>query len=235
MNTILFDLDGTLLPMDQDLFIQIYFSEMAKTVESLSYTSEDMKKAVWVGTKAMIENDGSMTNENRFWESFASILGEEIREIETDFHKFYKNEFSKAKVATTPTSLANETIKMLKEKGYTLVLATNPLFPRVATLERMSWAGLDSTDFELITTYENSRYCKPKLEYYKEILKEIKKDISECIMIGNDVVDDMCVKELGMNTFLLTDCLIDNGKDISKYKRGSFDELYAFTNSLPQL
>ena len=30
INAILFDLDGTLLPMDQDLFMKYYFGELAK-------------------------------------------------------------------------------------------------------------------------------------------------------------------------------------------------------------
>lgn len=228
MNTIIFDLDGTLLPMDQEQFIQIYFKELAKTAASFGYLPEDMQKAVWIGMKAMLENDGSMTNEERFWESFVKIFGEEVRAMEPEFHKFYLNEFSKAKIATVPTPLSNKSVKILKEKGYKVALATNPLFPRIATLTRMEWAGLDPLDFEIITTYENSSFCKPKLEYYKEVLAELGKDANECIMIGNDVREDMCAAKLGMDTFLLTDCVIDHGKDISKYKRGNFEELYNF-------
>lgn len=235
MNTVLFDLDGTLLPMDQERFIQIYFSEMAKAVEPLGYLKEDMQKAVWLGTSAMLGNDGSMTNENRFWNSFTDTFGEEVRAMEPEFHKFYLNEFSRAKIATSPTPLANKCIKILKKKGYKLALTTNPLFPRVATLARIGWAGLDPSDFEMITTYDNSSFCKPKLEYYESVLKEIGKDVSECIMIGNDVKEDMCVEKLGMETFLLTESIIDHGEDTSKYRQGNFEELFKFINQLPEL
>lgn len=235
MNTVIFDLDGTLLPMDQEQFIQIYFKELAKRAGSFGYMPEDMQKAVWIGTKAMLENDGRMTNEERFWKSFVKIFGEEVRAMESEFYKFYLNEFSKAKIATTPTPLSNKSVKILKEKGYKVALATNPLFPRIATLTRMEWAGLDPQDFEIITTYENSSFCKPKLEYYKDVLEGLGKNPNECIMIGNDVNEDMCVEELGMDTFLLTDCVIDYGKDISKYKQGNFEELYNFINNFPEL
>ncbi|NLZ81300.1 MAG: HAD family hydrolase [Clostridiales bacterium] len=235
MNTVIFDLDGTLLPMDQELFIKTYFKEWAKTIAPFGYLPEDFQKDVWVGTKAMLDNNGSMTNEERFWESFVKIYGEEVREMEPEFHKFYLNEFSRAKVAIAPAPLSDKCIKILKKKGYTVALATNPLFPRVATLTRMGWAGLDPSDFEIITTYENSSFCKPKLEYYKNILIELGKEANECIMIGNDVREDMCVEDIGMDTYLLTDCLIDHGKDILKYRQGNFEDLYDFINKLPEL
>ncbi len=234
MNTVIFDLDGTLLPMNQDLFIQTYFKELVKAAVPFGYSPDDLQKAVWLGTKAMLDNDGSMTNEGRFWDSFVKAFGEEVRAMEPEFHRFYQNEFTKAKVATSPTPLSDKCIKILKKKGYTITLATNPLFPRIATQTRMSWAGLDPLDFELITTYENSRYCKPKLEYYKDVLAEIGKEADECIMIGNDVREDMCAEKLGMDTFLLTDCIIDHGEDISKYRQGSFEDLYEFINKLPE-
>lgn len=61
----------------------------------------------------------------------------------------------------------------MKAKGYPLVLATNPLFPRMATLERVAWAGLDPADFVLITTFENCRFTKPNPGYFLEILEVI--------------------------------------------------------------
>ena len=45
----------------------------------------------------------------------------------------------------------------VKELGLRAVLATNPIFPAVATRSRIRWAGLEPEDFELCTTYENSR------------------------------------------------------------------------------
>ena len=48
----------------------------------------------------------------------------------------------------------------------------------------------------------------------------------ECLMVGNDVDDDMVASELGMKVFLLTDCLINkNGLDVNAYPNGSFDQL----------
>ena len=114
-----------------------------------------------------------------------------------------------------------------------MALATNPIFPAVATESRIRWAGLQPEDFELYTTYENSRYCKPNLNYYRDIVEQLDLTPEECLMVGNDVAEDMVVRELGMNVFLLTDCLINSAqKDISVYPNGGFPELLALIRSL---
>ena len=115
------------------------------------------------------------------------------------------------------------------------MLATNPLFPVVATESRIRWAGLKKEDFELVTTYENSRHCKPNPDYYKDIMEEIKVRPQECLMVGNDVKEDMIAESLGMKVFLLTDCLINKEeKDISVYPNGDFNELLAYVDTLTE-
>ena len=118
----------------------------------------------------------------------------------------------------------------LRDAGYELVLATNPIFPQVATYSRLRWAGFQPEDFSLITTYENSTSCKPNLAYYQEILQKIGRAPSECLMVGNDVTEDLCVRELGMEAFLLTDCLInrEQRRDLTGVPQGSFDALRTF-------
>jgi FMN phosphatase YigB (HAD superfamily) len=234
MNTVIFDLDGTLLPMpDQDLFLNTYFKALAKKLVPYGINAQELIKAVWEGTKAMITNDGTKTNEERFWDTFCAVLGDEVRKLESVFEDFYTNEFNETKCATSENPLAKECIHMLKEKGYRLILATNPVFPRVATFARIKWAGLNPEDFELITTYENSSYCKPNLDYYREILKTIGKEPGECMMVGNDVKEDMGVLKLGMDAFLLKDCLINTGNvDISHLKQGNFNDLLVLIKSL---
>ena len=47
-------------------------------------------------------------------------------------------------------------------------------------------------------------------------------------MVGNDSREDTVPAQLGMSVFLLTDCLINKGEDVSKYPNGGFDELKEF-------
>ncbi|HWT27602.1 MAG TPA: HAD family hydrolase [Mobilitalea sp.] len=236
MNTFIFDLDGTLLPMpSQELFLEAYFKALSAKVIPYGLDVQKLVKAVWAGTNSMIENDGSMSNEHRFWETFCAILGPEIRKLEPVFDDFYRNEFIAAKSTTSTNPIARKCIELLKAKGYMVVLATNPIFPQVATFTRIEWAGLKVEDFELITTYENSTFCKPNLGYYKEILGKIGKAPEECIMVGNDVKEDMCADALGMDTYLLKDCLIHTGEeDITIYRQGDFEDLHKLIERLPE-
>lgn len=61
----------------------------------------------------------------------------------------------KAKEACGFAPEAKETVVLARERGLRVALATNPIFPMIATRQRIAWAGLDRKDFELCTTYEN--------------------------------------------------------------------------------
>lgn len=230
---ILFDLDGTLLPMEQEVFVRDYLGRMTAFLPPHGYDPQSLIKAVWAGTGAMVKNDGKALNEDVFWYVFNSILGRDATQDLALFEEFYRTEFQKAKDSCGFNPAAVEAIRQIKDMGYRLILATNPLFPAIATHSRIRWAGLNPEDFELITTYENSRFCKPNPDYYREILGKIALDGSQCLMVGNDVGEDMIAGTLGMKTFLLTDCLINKtGEDITQYPNGSFPELLHYIRSL---
>ena len=230
IDTVLFDLDGTLLPMDQDEFVNAYMELLAKKMAPQGYDPKHLVAAGWAGTKAMVENDGQKTNEEVFWEDFCHIFGPDARKDEPLFAEFYAADFAQARTVCRLAPEAAETIALLKEKGVKPVLATNPLFPAIATRQRIRWAGLEPEDFQFVTTYENSRFCKPNPEYYRDLLDKLGKDPESCLMVGNDVDEDMIpARAVGMEVFLLTDCLLNrSGADISSYPQGGFAELKDF-------
>lgn len=234
---VFFDLDGTLLPMDQDAFTRAYFGLLAHKMAPLGYKAAALEKAIWRGTAAMVANDGSVTNEEAFWRCFCEIFGEQARAHIPVFEDFYRGEFQCARELCGFQPLAVKVMERLHRRGYQTVLATNPIFPEIATRSRIRWAGLRPEDFLLYTTYENSRYSKPNPAYYREICQRLKIAPEECLMVGNDVGEDMVAQTLGMQVYLITDCLINrNHGDISRYPHGSFEEFADFVaNSLPQL
>lgn len=233
IKTILFDLDGTLLPMDPDKFIQSYIGRMAKKLAPQGYDPDLLVKALWKGTAAMVKNDGSRTNEEVFWDTFSPYFGRDCRVDEPLFNEYYETDFQKVRNDCGFDPRTADAIAQIREMGYQLVLATNPLFPSIATYSRARWAGLNPEDFLMITTYENSRHCKPNLEYYRDILATLDLKSEECMMVGNDVGEDMIAGELGMKTFLMTEYLINKeNRDISVYPRGSFPELLDYIREL---
>ena len=233
VTAILFDLDGTLLPMDQDDFTESYFSNLAAKAATKGYQPDALIDTVWAGTAAMVKNDGTKTNEAVFWELFAAKYGGDALNDIPFFEEFYRTDFQKAKELCGFAPMAKDIVDSLKARGLRVILATNPLFPAIATESRIRWAGLEPEDFELYTTYENSRHCKPNPEYYNDIMQELNLTAEECVMVGNDVGEDMIAEKLGMKVFLLTDCLINRkNEDISKYPHGGFDELKVFLDGL---
>lgn len=234
ITTVLFDLDGTLLPMDQNQFMEAYFGLMVKKMAEYGYEPKQLVKSIWDGTMHMVKNDGSKTNEDVFWDRFNEIYGEDIKEKHHHiFEDYYLNNFPNVKAVCGFNPDAKATVLKLKEAGLRVALATNPIFPRIATEERIRWTGLTPSDFELYTTYENEKYAKPNPKYYLDILKRLDVLPQECIMVGNDVQEDMIAAELGMKVFLITDTLINKtSEDISHFPQGSFNDLIDYINKL---
>ncbi len=233
VTTVLFDLDGTLLPMDQDVFVKAYFGRIAVKLAPQGYDPKKLVETIWRGTACMINNDGSKTNEEAFWALAVAVYGDQILKDKHFFDEFYETEFDQIKAVCGFHPAAAEIVRYLKGKGLRVALATNPIFPARATQWRIQWAGLKPEEFELFTTYENSKYCKPNIDYYRSILKQLDVKAEECLMVGNDVQEDMVAEQLGMKVFLLTDCLINKSNtDISKYPNGSFDCLKRFVSAL---
>jgi FMN phosphatase YigB (HAD superfamily) len=233
IKVILFDLDGTLLPMDQNTFVKAYFGSLAKKLAPHGYDPEKLIDAIWKGTGAMVKNTGERINEHVFWIKFIEIFGEKAKSDYPLFEEYYQNDFDKVRASCGFNPAAATTITALKEMGYRVALATNPIFPAIATQKRIRWAGLTHEDFELYTTYENSRFCKPNPKYYLDITEKLGVRPEECLMVGNDVNEDMIAETLGMKVFLLKDCIINkDNKDISIYPNGSFGELMEYVKSL---
>lgn len=233
IQAVLFDLDGTLLPMDLEVFTKAYFGSLAAKVAPRGYEPRELISAIWAGIRAMVKNDGARTNEEVFWETFRGIYGERVLRDVPYFEEFYRTDFQKAKSACGFNPKAAQTVYALKAAGYRVVLATNPIFPAVATESRIRWAGLAPEDFELYTTYENIGFCKPNPAYYQEILRRLGLKPEECLMVGNDAAEDTPAETLGMKVFLLTDCLINSqNADISRYPQGSFEQLTEYIQQL---
>ena len=233
IKAVMFDLDGTLLPMDQGVFIKAYFGGLCKRLAPHGYDPEQLVAAIWAGTGAMVKNTGENTNEAVFWKAFEDIFGDRVKGDYAEFDAFYREDFDKVQSSCGFDARAKAVLEAVKAKGLVPVLATNPIFPSMATECRIRWAGLSPSDFALYTTYENSSYCKPNPAYYRAILDALSLRPEECVMVGNDVDEDMIAETLGMRVFLLTDCIINKGgKDISQYPNGGFDALLSWIASL---
>lgn len=236
LDMILFDLDGTLAPFLQDEFIRAYFQLLVRRLAPMGYEADKLVQSLWKGVDAMIQNDGSVTNRQKFWEVFTGDLGIQALALESALDDFYGREFDAVRSVLREDADRSGLIRSLREKGYRLVLATNPVFPAVAVETRLRWVDLTASDFDYVTTYENSRRSKPNPGYYQDILRHMEQRGDACLMVGNNPVDDMAAREAGMSVFLVTDCIENpGGLPVEDYPHGSFRELEALLEKLPKL
>lgn len=229
LKTVLFDLDGTLLPMDQDTFVKAYFGPLTRWVAPYGYDAATLVRVLWRFTEAVGKNDGACTNMELFWSMLEEQFGRDCRVDNPVFEAFYREDFQLAKAVCGVAPEAKTVLALLKQRGIRRVLATNPIFPAIATEARIQWAGLEASDFEYITTAENSCHGKPDPAYFSDILAKIECRPEECLMVGNDAIEDTAAAQVGIPVFLLTDCLINKeNRDLSSFPQGDFPALLAY-------
>lgn len=229
---ILFDLDGTLLPMHEPTFVKYFYGALVDYLTpSGNYSPKEVGEILQGSLKYVIGNDGHCTNRQAFIDFYAQYEQRtKVRVNIEDIEAFYASVFDKqVRPSCGYDPWAATVVDHIKQENVPVVVATNPFFPRVATEVRLGWAGLDCTDFAEITTYENYHFCKPNLNYYKEVFARTGFDPNQCLMVGNNVAEDMIASELGCDVFLITRDLINpKNRDISAYPAGTFCDLLAF-------
>ncbi|MGB9767602.1 MULTISPECIES: HAD family hydrolase [Dictyoglomus] len=205
LKAILFDLDGTLLMNNFDLFMKNYFSLLMEEFKKIG-DEKDLFKNLNFAIEKMLANKGPKTNYDVFWEEFTKLTGKDRKYMEDFFMDFYSKKFPLLKELSQAraNSYAKEVVEKSFELGLKVVIATNAVFPLIAIKERLKWANLINYPYDLITSMEVMHSCKPNLEYYKEILERINVTPEKTLMVGNDIKEDLSASKLGILTFLYT-------------------------------
>lgn len=206
IDTILFDLDGTLADVDIEAFKRDYFALLWKHFSkhmSLKLYEESIHYA---SHKMMNEPHPDKTNQAAFFETFFRRTLCPLDVMYLEMERFYLLDFPRLKRYVCPKRGINNVLTELKNDGFNLVLATNPTFPLEVILMRLEWGGVDSVFFDFITSYEIMYSCKPTSFYFQEIIKRINKEPEKCIMIGNDKVNDTGGEVIGIKTCIIENC-----------------------------
>jgi len=204
LKALLFDLDGTLLDSDMEVFLPRYLEALTPRVAHL-IPPEKFVAQLLRSTAVMARNtDPSKTNQQAFAEDFFPKIGCPPEVLRPIFDDFYAHDFGRLRAYTRAKPEARPIMEKVFAQGYEVVIATNPVFPRTAILQRLEWAGVADFDYKLITSYENMHFCKPRPEYYEEILAKIGRRAEECLMVGDEAMD-MAAARVGIRTFLITE------------------------------
>lgn len=196
--------------MDTEAFVEQYMKALAPYVAEV-IPPDQLIPLLWDATRRMIENtDPTRTNEEVFTQHFLDRSGLEKEAIWPLFERFYAEHFPTLKQYVEPGTRGREVVQAALDQGYRIAVATNPVFPESAIRERMRWAEVEDL-VEWVSVYEETHHCKPQPGYYREVAERMEVSPQECLMVGNDVQEDMVAKTVGMKTYLVTDWLIDRG------------------------
>lgn len=208
---VFFDLDGTLLPMDFQKFMELYFGNMMNHFKG-SLDVSKLPEAIMAGTYEMVKDTSDKTNESVFMDFFGDYYDIDSKDYMSKFDLFYKTGFDAVQPATWQSEAMQEVVKYLKSKDIDIVIATNPLFPIEANYRRIKWAGLDANDFKHITCLEQNTKCKPNPLFYEEVLSQTGYKAEEVLMVGNDYVEDGVASTIGIETYIVTECAMNKEK-----------------------
>lgn len=232
INTVLFDLDGTILSMDHDAFFKTYVGSLTQFLSDVCDPKTFSAALLFAMEKMIEDTNPQATNETVFYQHFNALVGDEVAAVvEARIDAYYKDHFDIVKPLTSKSQAMLDAIAYLKQKGYQLILATNPLLPYQATDKRIEWAGLNVDDFMDITRFEKNTALKPQAAYYEEIIAQNQLDPKTCLMVGNDVEEDLIAASLGMKTYLVTDDLIHRGSVFEADGTGSRADFYEWVET----
>ncbi len=202
IKAILFDLDGTLLDMNEDEFTKVYTENIYKYFDDL-LPKDVFFKYFWEGTYNMMKykHDKNYVIEG-FMEVFIGNTGIDREDARRRYEEFYKNEFPRFSFLAKSLP-PKDLLSKARDKGLKIILATNPVFPEIATQIRCSWIGLKFEDFDYVSHAENSHACKPSWEYYSDILSKAGVEPHEALMVGNHYLFDMGASAFGIRTWMI--------------------------------
>jgi HAD superfamily hydrolase (TIGR01549 family) len=208
IKTALFDLDDTLLGNMMDQFLPRYFALLAAYARPLFADEQQFIKLLVTATQvAIADTSPSSTVHEAFWAYFAAQSGLDPAEAEPFFDQFYETEFPQLAAVTEARPEAVKVIEGAFDRGWQVVIATNPLFPRRAIEQRLEWAGVPVAvyPYHLVTTYETMHATKPHTAYYQEILDRVGGEPYTTLMVGDDWKNDMVpAGKLGLRRYWVT-------------------------------
>lgn len=202
--TLLFDLDGTLLDTNLEVFVPAYFQALSERMTP--YISPDvMLPALLAATKLMIDSDDpARTLQCVFEEDFYKKIGIPKNDLVEVIDDFYDNIFPRIESKTNRLPDTGPLIEWAFSQGYRIAIATDPIFPHKATQHRLRWAGLDPSQFEIVSTFENFHFSKSYPAYYAEVLGQLGWPEGPVLMVGNDVERDLLPADrLGLKTYFV--------------------------------
>lgn len=235
IDTLLFDLDGTLVDQIQPLSTLQFSAMVIRRFAGLT--------APWATWKAGRAAVVALQNHKSELTNFEAMVAEFCRHAPVDAEAvrdrvlaLARDDFPSMAWRFRPIPGAREALELGRALGFELVLATNPTVPFPMTEHRLAWAGLADIPWRFITHPQIMTRTKPDVDYYHELLAKLGRGADRCLMIGNDFRKDLPAMDAGIRTFLLDRPMSRKARRArARYEPdhfGSYAELEALLRSL---
>jgi len=234
IHALLFDLDGTLLQVEMRRFIPAYLEALAACFVDTVPPERFTRVAQQAVHHLLMTGDAQRTNRERYLGVIEAQLAISVETFEERLHAWLDDGLEHLAGLVSPIGAARPLLDHCFTLGIPVVLATNPVFPAAMIEARLAWGGLDDYPFDTITSYENTRFCKPQAGYFRDLLDSLGVDARHCLMVGNDTEHDLAAGSLGIPTFLADTFLIDRlDGDYRSDHRGSLGDLLQLLKAYP--
>jgi len=202
LRAVLFDLDGTLLENEMDVFVTHFLRRFAPHVAH-RVSPENFVQSWLRSLQFMLRNtDSNLTNQEVFDLNFYPQVGALPEDLLPSMQAFYATSYRSLRSLVRTRPGARETVQAMLDANLTVVVATNPIFIEEVVDQRLEWAGLADLSFALVTHSENMHAAKPSPQYYREILDRIGCAPEESLMVGDDYINDIQpANRLGLRTY----------------------------------
>ncbi len=197
---VLFDLDGTLLDIDGEGFLDAYVDGL--TAYWRPADAGAFRQAVMAAAVPIFSAHPDRTNGEVFRQHLAAYVGTDPAAVAATMAAFHTSTLPGLPFPHRPAPGARACVLACLRRGLRLAVATTPIYtPEVIRL-RLGWAGLDDLPWHLVTHSENMHTCKPNTDYYEEASTLLGLPAEACLMVGDDPLQDGPAGRVGMATLM---------------------------------
>jgi FMN phosphatase YigB (HAD superfamily) len=208
IKAVLLDMDNTLLVNPDMTFAKAFLEQFDQHMHQLlqvEQASLGFRQAIQRMSQA---RDGSESNIALILRTLCEFVQRDTEAIQAAWESFYTDKYPILREYISPVASASNLIHKLVDVRFTVVIATNPIYPETAIKQRMEWANLPTDDnlYALVTHAENMHSAKPNPAYFAEILGRISIEPHEALMVGDSLKSDIIpAQTLGIHTYQIHD------------------------------
>lgn len=202
ITTVLWDLDGTLVGIRRRLF-----QTVMPVTAAVAFRDLLPPRVFLRDFRAILSQVRANASDETNYELMVRLLAEhartDIATADAAMRRLADVGFPRLRRLFYPVPAAGAMVAQLDGAGIAQVVATNPLWPASTVSSRLAWGGFDPALFAYVSSGETMHSCKPRSEFYRELLERSDSRARDCVMIGNDVANDSPATQLGIPVFIL--------------------------------